>query len=784
MIKNYLKVALRNIKKSKIYSFVNISGLAIGMACCFLIFLYVQHEFSYDRFHEKPNQIYRVTAEWLVEGQAQIYQTTAAPVASALMNDFPEVQNAARVRRTRAIIYHSSQSYVERRVYLVDPSFFDIFNFPLIRGNPKTALGNPHSIVLTEKSSEKYFGREDPIGKTLTFGKRFDFEITGIAKDVPPNSHLNFDFLVRFDFINEYTNFNYLASWRAWNFHTYVLLQKDFSLSDFKEKTAAFIKKYRGKDSTNPQSLHLHPLTKINLETYGKLKYIYFFSAIAIIILILVCINFMNLSVARSSTRIREIGMRKVMGANRPQLIKQFLGESIVMAFLALPLALLLASMVLPAFNSLLMTQVQTNYFQNLPFILSIFGITLASSLISGSYPALYLSAFQPVQSLKGELKSRRGVLCLRSLLVIFQFSISIILIISTIAIYHQMKYIQNMNLGFNKDFIVNVPIFEPGLRQQSDYVKSELLQNPSISSATVSSFYPGSYPNQSVDWEGRKEDEELMMAWYSVDHDFIRTFEMEIVEGRDFSRGFPSDIQSAYILNETAAKGFGWESAVGKQFMVERADFTMGKVIGVMKDFHFASLHHNIRPLALVLDPEGGDHFSLKIAPKNMSGTLSFIEKKFKEFAPNAPFNYSFVDDEIAELYMEEERLGKLISSFSVLAILIACLGLLGLASFAINRRTKEIGIRKVLGATVSNIIILLTREFSKLVLLANIFAWPIAFYVMKKWLQNFAYRIDIGLWLFVLSALLALFIAVLTIGYHAIRAAFANPADSLRYE
>lgn len=513
MIKNYMKVALRNIKKSKIYSLVNIFGLAIGMSCCFLIFLYVQHEFSYDRFHDKTDQIYRITTEWQLEGQAQIHQTTAAPVAPALMNDFPEVQNAARVNRTSAIIYHKGQSFVERRVYLVDPSFFDIFNFPLVRGDPKTALRNPHSIILTEKTAEKYFGTEDPIGKTLTFGKRFSFEITGIAENASSNSHLKFDFLVCFDFINEYSNFNYLGSWGAWNFSTYVLLRKDTSLSDFEEKTVAFIKKYRGEDSANPQRLHLQSLTKINLETHGKLKYIYFFSAIAIIILILVCINFMNLSVARASTRVKEIGMRKVIGANRPQLIKQFLGESTVMAFLALPLALLLAQIALPTFNSLLMTQAQTNYFQNLPFILSIFGITLLASLISGSYPALYLSAFQPVKSLKGELKSRRGVLRLRSLLVTFQFCISIILIISTIAIYHQMKYIQNKNLGFNKDFIVNVPIFEVTLRLKTNYIKSELMQNPRISSATISSFYPGSYPNQSVDWDGRKEDEELMMA-------------------------------------------------------------------------------------------------------------------------------------------------------------------------------------------------------------------------------------------------------------------------------
>jgi len=784
MFKNYLKIALRSLRRKKVYSFINILGLAVGMAIFFLILIYIQYEFSYDRFHENANQIYRITTEWQIEGQSQIHETTAAPLAPALLNDFPEVINAVRLTSTGAFINHNGQSFVERRVYLVDPSFFDIFNFPLIRGNPKTALADPNSIVITEEIAEKYFGQEDPIGKTITFMNRYDFKITGISRNVPPNSNLNYDFLVRFDLINQFSHFNYLQSWGAWNFQTYILLQKDFLLSEFEKKSVEFIKKYRGEDSTNPQRLHLQPLTRINLETENRIQYIYIFSAIAAVILLLACINFMNLSVAQSSTRAKEVGMRKVIGAQRHQLIKQFLGESIVLSFLALPLALILAELLMPFFNSLLMTQLQSHYLQNLPFVMAIIGITFSVSIVSGSYPAFYQSALRPVQSIKSELKSGSKISLLRSFLLIFQFSVSIILIISTVVIYKQMHYIRGRDLGFNKEHIVNVPIYARELRQKIDYVKSELLKNPNISNVSVSTFSPGSYPNQSVDWEGRKEDEELMMPWYSVDYDFIKTFEIELMKGRDFSNAFPADIRSAYILNESAEKTFGWENAVGKQFQVEKADLTMGRVIGVMKDFHFASLHYAMQPLALVLAPDEGSHFSLKIGPKNISATLEFIKNKFKEFAPGAPFEYTFLDDKVAEMYLTEERLGKTFNFLSVLAIFIACLGLLGLAFFTIERRTKEIGIRKVLGASVLDIITLLSKDFTKLVVVANVIAWPIAYYAMNKWLQNFAYRSSLNIWIFILAGAIALIIALITISFQSTKAAIANPADSLRYE
>jgi len=783
MIKNYLKTALRAIKRAKMFSVLNIVGLAVGMGSCFLIFLFVQHELSYDKFHEKHNQIYRVTAEWHLEGETQIGQATPATVAPALLKDYPEVQDAVRVEKQGAIIRYQGESFVERNFLLVDPSFFDVFNFPLIQGDPDTALSDIHSIILTQRAAEKYFGNEQPLGKILNIGEKFDFKVTGVANNPPSNSHIDFDFLVKFDFINTYANFNYMESWGAWNFHTYILLQEDCSPSQFESKSPAFLSTYRG-DAENPKKLHLNPLININLETHGKLKYITFFTAIAVIILLLACINFMNLSIARSSERIKEIGMRKVIGAKKPQLIKQFLGESAILAFLALPLALLMVYMILPSFNSLANTQLQSNYFQNSLFIIGMFGITVVVGLISGSYPSFYLSSIHPVQSLKGKLKSGKKASLMKSLLVVFQFSVSIILIISAVTVSHQIHFIHHKDLGFNKDFMVNIPIYENSLRQKSEVLKSEILQNPNISKAAVSSFSPGSHPYQSVDWEGRKPDQELMMAWYSVDNDFVDTFGIKILKGRDFSRDFPSDVKSAYILNEAAVRALGWDQVVGKQFCVERADTSMGRVVGVMKDFHFASLHQSIRPLALILEPKGGYYFSLKISSRNMKDTLSYIETKFKEFAPHSPFNYTFMDEEIAEMYMEEDRLGTLINSFSVLAVFIACLGLLGLASSSINQRTKEIGVRKVLGASVPNIFVLLINDFTKLVLISNIIAWPVAFYAMNQWLQNFVYRINLEWWLFAISALGALMVAVLTVSFHTVKAATSNPADSLRYE
>ncbi|MBN1273522.1 MAG: ABC transporter permease [Candidatus Aminicenantes bacterium] len=784
MLKNYIKVALRNIKKNKIFSFVNLLGLALGISCSLLIFLYVQHEVSYDRFHDQAEHIYRIVTEWKVEGESHIYQTTAAPVAPALLNDYPEVQKAVRIKKTGAVVHYGDKSFVERGIFMVDPDFLEMFTFPLKRGNPETVLDNPYSLVITENMADKYFGDSDPLGQKLSLWNDYEFEVTGVAANVPKNTHLNFDFLLRFDFYKILSQYNYLESWGSWNFLTYILIQKDYPVSEFEEKTTDFIKRYRGADSTNPQKLYLTPLLKINLETYGKMRYIIFFTAIAVVILLLACVNFMNLSVARSSTRTREIGLRKVIGAKKGQIVKQFLGECLILAILALPAALLLVHLFLPSVNSLLKTNLQLAYLQNITFILGIIGITVLAAFLSGIYPSFYLSSFRPVQSLQGEIKSKPRAYGLRSFLVVFQFTVSIILIICTLTIHHQLKFIQEQKLGFNKNFLVNVPVLGDGLQTKSELVKAELNKNPKILGASISSFSPGNFPNQSVSWEGQKDDEELMMAWYSVDHDFIKTFEIEIVEGRNFSRQFSSDVQSAYILNEAAVKTFGWPNPIGKEFKVEKAGLPMGRVVGVMKDFHFASLYQDIKPLALILEPQGGYNYSIKIDAQNMEDTLTFIEKTFRAFAPHMPYIYSFMDDKIAEMYVEDERLGKLFNSFSVIALIIACMGLLGLASFSTLRRTKEIGIRKILGASVSGIIFKLSHEFTKWVVVANIIAWPVAYFAMNRWLQNFAFRTGINIWVFVLSASFVLLLAIITVIYQAIKAATANPAHSLRYE
>jgi putative ABC transport system permease protein len=785
MIRNIIKTALRNIRKSKGYSLVNILGLALGMTSSFLIFLTIRYEFSFDRFHGHADQIYRVNTEWTIDGRNEINETTVAPVAPSLLADFPEIQKAVRIERIGAVVKFEDRSFVENRVYLVDAGFLDLFNFPLVQGNPDSALSDLNSIVITEEAARKYFGDRNPLGQRLTFWNSHDFVVTAVARDVPRNTNLDFDFLARFELVNPLAGgFNYLGSWGAWNFETFVLLQEGRSASDFEGKTGTFLKKYRGQDSDNPVALRLQPLRRIHLESGGRIRYIELFTAIASVILALACINFMNLSVAQSLTRAREIGMRKVVGAGRPQIVRQFLTECLILTVLALPLALFLTVLFLPFMNSLLMTDLQLGDIRNLPSLSGMIGTVLLVSFLSGSYPSLYLSAFRPIESLKGEIRSGKGVRHLRSALVVFQFAASIILISGTLIIRKQMRFIHNADLGFQPDHIVTVPIRAPELGQASATVKEELLRDPRIAGVTVSSFTPGNHPNQSVDWEGRGENEELMMAWYAVDHDFVKTFGIDLLAGRDFSTDFPSDLRSAYILNEAAVKVLGWSEPIGKRFRVEIAGLSVGTVVGVVKDFHFDSLHSQIKPLALILMPGFGQSLSIKISPQDIGITLSFIAKTVKSAAPSAPYNYAFLDEDISRMYVTEERLQKLADSFSVIALFIASIGLLGLASFSTSRRTKEIGIRKVFGASTGSVVVLLSREFGKWVVMANLIAWPIAYYAMNRWFRGFAYRTRISTGVFLLAGGASLFAALLTISSRTIRAASADPVDSLRYE
>lgn len=785
MFKNYLKIAFRNLRRYKGYSFINIGGLALGMACFLLIMLYIRFELSYDRFHENRSRIYQILKRYETEGSIRWYGYSPAPLGPALVNDFPEVIDSLRISGSGGIVSYKDKSFIERGILLADPSFFEMLTFPLVIGNPKTVFPDKNSIVITEAMSEKYFGNEDPIGKVITFNQKYDLQITGVAMNPPHNSDIQFDFLVPFVLVNDFAGgYDYLNAWNASNFPTYILVQESFDASELGKKTIAFYKRHRGEDAPDHQMFSFLPLTKKHLDseigTYNIL-YILLFSSIAFIILLLACVNFMNLAVAQSSNRVKEVGIRKIVGANRNQLVKQFMGEAIFLSFFILPVTIILIKLFLPSFNALTNTRLSIHLVKEWPMLLVFLGIALTVGLVSGSYPAFYSSAVDPVKSLKRSfnISSKRSIF--RNILVVFQFSASIILIIGTIIIHHQLAYMKNKNLGLKKDHVINLTITDRKLQRDYESLKAELLQNTNILSATATSFSPGSAGGNSVWWEGRKEDEELQMNNIAVDSDFMNTLQVELIEGRAL---FPSERRKAYILNASAVKALGWESAVGKQFQIERVGFERGPIVGVVKDFHFNPVQYKISSLVLYFEP--GDFFlvSIRVNKDHISDVIGYIRNKMKELAPGAPFEYSFLDKRFERFYRDEERLGKIFNSFSFLAIFIACLGLLGLTSFSIARRTKEIGIRKVLGASVLNLILFLTKEFTRWVIVANIIAWPVAYFVMNHWLKNFAYRVTFGIWIFFLAGCAALAIAFITVSYQTVRASLSSPAEALRYE
>ncbi len=785
MFQNYLKTAFRNLLKDKLYFLINTFGLAVGMACCLLIVLFIHNELSFDRFHEKADQIYRVIAKFSWGERPDHFAHTPAPLAPAIIREFPAVINAVRFTGSwqKLIAYEDKQFWVDKFIY-VDPHIFNVFTFPLIKGDPQTALKDLYSMVITEETAQKFFGNEDPIGKILKVGDIHprDYKVTGVLKNILSNSQLQFDCLASFE------HFRSNIEWGHWNYTTYILLPPKYPYQQLEEKLPVFLRKNLGPDQFKDTSLHLQPLTSIHLHsqlrndlaTNRNITQIYFFSAIAILILVIACINFMNLSTARSANREKEVGVRKVIGANRLQLIKQFLGESLLISFIALLVALTLVEFFLPTFNNLVNNELSFDFFQNFSLLASLFGITLITGIIAGSYPAFFISASQPKDVFTGGssfIKTSK----LRKFLVVGQFAISIIFISCTIIIHNQLTYIKNKNLGYSKNHLVIIPTFYQNVKPKYEIYKNEILKNANIQAATATYFKP-SNPNyhQNVWWEGMQEDEWDYISWIPVDHDFLKTFQIDLVRGRDFSREFISDANRAYILNESAVKWIGWNKPIGKQFKINDS----GKVIGIIKDFHFQSLHNKIEPLALCLYPDAFFYLYVRINPKDISHSIDFLKQKWTQLFPEFPFQYSFFDEDFNRIYKSEMRLGKIFSYVTGLAIFIACLGLFGLASFMAEKRTKEIGIRKVLGATVSGIVIMLSKEFTRWIILANLIALPVVWFGMNKWLQDFAYRINISFWTFGLAGLLALVIAFLTVAYQSIRAARANPVESLRYE
>ncbi|UCC41020.1 MAG: ABC transporter permease [Candidatus Aminicenantes bacterium] len=785
MIKNYLKIALRNIKRHKGYSFINIVGLAIGMACCILILLWVQDELSFDRFHENAADIYRVIQDINFTDHSTTWAITQGPLAPSLKKDFPEIINATRITWRGSRLTYGEKSFDER-VGMADGSIFEMFTFPLVKGDATTALSDPRSIVLTEETAEKYFGTEDPLGKTIKADGRYDFLVTGVMKNVPRNSHLQFDFLIPFIFGRE---LNYTVdNWRNSGFRTYVQLQQGIPYQEVVDKISGYL--FKKPTIEKDARLNLQPLTRIHLHSnyefdssHGDITFVAIFSVIAFFILLIACINFMNLTTARSGNRAKEVGMRKVVGAYKTDLVRQFFGETILLAFIALLLALILVWLLLPVFNNLSAKELSLDIQGNPLILLGLVSIAMLTGIISGTYPALFLSAFRPVKVLKGALQSGSKGSVFRRILVVFQFSLTILLIISTTVVYTQLNYMRNRKLGYDKEYMIYMGM-RGDMRFKFEAVKNELLQNPSILAVTASSNVPTygySFSNSLWRWDGQNPDEETLMRAVFVDYDYFKTFAIEIVEGRSYSKEFPTDAKEAIIVNEAAVKAMGMESPIGKRLSLNRRNF---KIVGVVKNYHFRSLRQEIDPLILMFHPPACRSLFARLKSDNIPQTIGYIEGIWKTFAPGYPFRYRFLDEALDNLYRAEKRVGTIFRYFSFLAIVISCLGLFGLASFMAERRTKEIGIRKVLGASVSGIVVLLSKEFTKWVLVANLIAWPVAYYAMNKWLQGYAYRTNMQLWIFIMAAMLALLIAVFTVSYQAIKASLANPVEALRYE
>jgi putative ABC transport system permease protein len=792
MLRNYVKIALRNIIRHKSYSFINIAGLAIGMACCFLIILWVQDELSFDQFHEKKNELYRVVGDLQIGDQISHSARTPNPLGPALVKEYPEIVNFTRFQGfDHWHVQAGEKNFLNDLLAVADPSFFEIFTFPFLKGNPKTALLGPLSIVITEDMANKYFGDEESIGKVIKIHNK-EFHVTGLIKNIPPNSHIQFDAMFPIINMEDFWHDNF-DNWERVMYYTYIQLQKNTSGEDVSKKISGVVKKYNPKLNSKIylqplKDIHLRSNYQMDLDNYQKssITYVYIFSLIALWILMIACINFVNLATAQSSKRAKEVGMRKVIGADKTDIIKQFLGESILLSFIALIFALALVELFLPAFNTLSGKDIKLDFSNNIFIILGVIGLALITGILSGSYPSLFLSSFKPVDILRGISKiGKNHGAYIRKILIIAQFCFTIMLIIATTVIYSQLRYIRNRDLGFDKENLIYFPS-HGAFHNPDNYevIKYELLQNPNVLNITMS--YPpalGSDATTDINWEGKNPHEEIIMRIIDVDCDYLETFKMKMNQGRFFSKDYSTEA-SNYIINQAAAVAMGDESPVGKRLWIRSNE---GTIIGVIKNFHHRSLHNEIAPVILKIREEEAP-ICVRINSENIPETISFLKSKWNKYVGSYisgyPFPYRFLDETIANFYKSEQKIGTVVKYFTCLAIFVSCLGLFGLASFMSQQRTKEIGIRKILGATISDILLLLTKEFAKWVLIANIIAWPIAYFVMNRLLQVYAYRINIGIWIFIAAAISALFITLITVSYHAIRAAFSNPIEALRYE
>ncbi len=804
MLKNYFKITLRNISRNKLYSGLNIVGLAIGLACCILILLYVHDELSYDRFHDNADSIYRVVPTFVTQERTMYLATNAHVQGPMLKDEFPEVLEYIRFTPygSPKVIEYENISFSEERFLMADETVFTVFSFDMIIGNPKEALVNPNTIVLTEDMAEKYFGSEDPMGKILKINHDALYTVTGVIKNIPSASHLQPDFFASISTMGLKPPTNLAQELLSnMNYYTYVLLQEGTDYVGMEQKFTEGINRHIGtmlKQLGGTGEIGLQPLTKIYLhsdrelesETMGDISYVWLFSGVGIFILLLACLNFMNLSTARSANRAKEVGLRKVVGANKSQLVRQFLGESLILTSISFVLAIIFVLMSMSFFRNISGKDILINSLLN-PVILAGFaGLFLIIGLIGGSYPAFFLSSFKPVEVIQGTLKRGAKSSVLRIVLVSFQFAVSIILIIGTFTVNTQLKYVRSKNLGYDKEHVIVMQMRNNETRQKYEAIKEAIQRNPNVINVSASTTSPLGTSDFSAHHAVGKPEDQISMFWAQmVDENYIDTYKMEMAQGRNFSKEFTSDKEESIIINEAAVKKLGWQDDPINQQIERFSSMTERKpynVIGVVKDYHFQSLHEQIEPMILYYTSPYGSFsiLSVRVRPENIQETIGFLETTWAQFDSQYPFEYSFVDDQYDALYRTEVRLGKLFSYFTTLAILIGCLGLFGLTAFTTEQRTKEIGIRKVLGASVQGIIYMLVRDFTKWVFLAVVVAWPIGYLVMNSWLKNFAYRANLGVWIFLSSALLAFMISIVTVSYQSIKAALANPAISIKHE
>ncbi len=783
MLKSFIKIVFRNLRKYKNYSITNIIGLSAGLVCAIFILLWVKYELSYDKFNEKAGNICLAYLKGTQEG-GESYQPTTSPIIAGILKDeFPEVVNAARMGDLGEVVFkHNDKIILEPRGMAGDPSVLDIFTFNFLKGSASTALANPNSITLTESLAKKYFGDENPLGQIVTINNKYDFTVSAVIEDIPPNAHRRYDFLVPFQFLKELGFQIEGRNFYPCNYYNYVLLRDGASYRDLSKKVSQRIGS-KGKEITF--QIILMPLTSVHLFETGGNQKIYMFLSIAFIIVLIACINFMNIAIAMSMKRAKEVGVRKVLGAGRKQIILQIISESMVMALLAILIAIFAVELLLPVFHGITQQPIQIDYF-NLDWLIIIAGLVLVSGIISGSYPAFFLSSFQPSKVLRSGRQSLAAKSGLRKSLLIVQFSVSIIFIITTLVMNSQMKYIRNFDLGLNPKNIFYVKL-EGDITQKIQEVKTELLKNPNIMFVASSSRLPVAIRSGSYRKWGKMDDRSRRISEVYVDYDYLKAFGLQMAEGRFFSEEHQTDATDAIVVNHAAIKKLGTEAAIDQPFYYDTRNYNL---LGVMKDFqNISPMFTAPTPLAFFVRPEGNQYLFAKIDPRvsdihAIAQTTNYIRKVCDKFSPAYPLHYSFLSD---YSYQEEVLVGirqKLILYSTFLAILISCLGLLGLSAFINEQRTKEIGIRKVVGATTADLMMMLTRDFAKWILAANLIAWPVAWFVMHKWLQNFAFRIEITWWIFALAGGLALVIALLTVSTQAIKAAMGNPVESLRYE